>query len=74
MKKFVIAAVMIFASSTAFAGDSDALKNILKSKAYAEAESLLKSSLGQLADKAEKAQQIVRQPVMPHGGQDPQGD
>ena len=55
MKKFVIAAVMVFASSTAFAGDSDALKNILKSKAYAEAESLLKSSLGQLADNAEKA-------------------
>ena len=55
MKKLMIAAVMVFASSTAFAAESDALKNILKAKVYAEAESLLKSSLGQLADNAEKA-------------------
>lgn len=55
MKKLLIAAAMVLASSTAFAGDSDALKGILKLKNYAEAESLLKSSLGQLANDAEKA-------------------
>lgn len=55
MRKFVIAAAMVLASSTAFAGDSEALKGLLKLKNYAEAESLLKSSLGQLADNAEKA-------------------
>ena len=48
-------AMMLVASATAFAGDSDALKNILKSKNYAEAAQMLKQSLGQLADDAEKA-------------------
>ena len=48
-------AMMVVASSTAFAGDSDALKAILKAKDYAEAESLLKSSLSQLANDQEKA-------------------
>ena len=48
-------AMMLVASATAFAGDSDALKNILKSKNYAEAAQLLQQSLGQLADNAEKA-------------------
>ena len=48
-------AMMLVASATAFAGDSDALKNILKSKNYAEAAQMLKQSLGQLADNAEKA-------------------
>ena len=42
MKKLMIAALLIFASSAAFAGDSDALKAILKAKTYTEAESLLK--------------------------------
>ena len=51
----MFAVLMMFATSTAFAGDSDALKGILKSKNYAEAASLLKSALGQLADNAEKA-------------------
>ena len=37
-------AVMFVASATAFAGDSDALKAILKSKTYAEAEQLVKST------------------------------
>ncbi|MBR5699339.1 MAG: hypothetical protein IKX44_12115 [Prevotella sp.] len=55
MKKIMFAVLMMFATSTAFAGDSDALKGILKSKNYAEAASLLKSALGQLADNAEKA-------------------
>ena len=48
-------AVMMVASATAFAGDSDALKAILKAKTYAEAEALVKSSLGSLANDAEKA-------------------
>ena len=48
-------AVMMVASATAFAGDSDALKAILKAKTYAEAEALVKSNLGSLASDAEKA-------------------
>ena len=48
-------AVMFVASATAFAGDSDALKQILKAKTYAEAETLLKSNLDQLASAQEKA-------------------
>jgi tetratricopeptide (TPR) repeat protein len=55
MKKLMMMAVMFVASATAFAGDSDALKAILKAKTYAEAESLVKSSLDQLASAAEKA-------------------
>ena len=46
---------MVVASSTAFAGDSDALKAILKAKDFAEAEALVKSSLSQLANDQEKA-------------------
>ena len=48
-------AMMFVASATAFAGDSDALKAITKSKNYAEAAKLVQSSLGQLADNSEKA-------------------
>lgn len=48
-------AVMMVASATAFAGDSDALKAILKTKTYAEAEALVKANLGSLANDAEKA-------------------
>ena len=48
-------AMMVVASSTAFAGDSDALKAILKAKDFAEAEALVKSSLSQLANDQEKA-------------------
>lgn len=55
MKKLMIAALMIFASSAVFAGDSDALKAILKAKTYTEAESLVKSSVGQLVSAGEKA-------------------
>ncbi len=55
MKKLMIAAMMLLGTSTAFAGDSDALKAILKAKGYAEAASLVKSSLSQLASDAEKA-------------------
>lgn len=55
MKKLMIAAMMIFATSAAFAGDSDALKAIMKAKTYAEAETLVKSSVDQLANAGEKA-------------------
>ena len=55
MKKIVVMAAMILGVSSAFAADSDALKAIMKAKTYAEAESLLNSSLSQLASDAEKA-------------------
>ncbi len=55
MKKFVIAAMMVLGTTSAFAGDSDALKAIKKAKTYAEAETLVKQSLGSLANDAEKA-------------------
>ena len=55
MKKVFMMAIALMASSMAFAGDSDALKAILKSKDYAEAANLVKQNLGQLADNAEKA-------------------
>jgi len=55
MKKVMMMAMMFVASATAFAGDSDALKAITKSKNYAEAAKLVQSSLGQLADNSEKA-------------------
>lgn len=55
MKKIMIAAVMMLSTSAVFAGDSDALKAITKSKQYAEAVQLLKSNFEQLADNKEKA-------------------
>ena len=55
MKKLMMMAMMLVASATAFAGDSDALKAILKAKDYQEAQSLINSSLDQLADNVEKA-------------------
>ena len=55
MKKLMMMAMMLVASATAFAGDSDALKAILKSKNYAEAAQMVTSNLGQLADNSEKA-------------------
>ena len=55
MKKLMMLAIMFVASATAFAGDSDALKAILKAKTYADAEQLLKSNLAQLANDEEKA-------------------
>ena len=48
MKKMMIVALMAATASTAFAGDSPELKSILKAKTYAEAASLVNSSLGQL--------------------------
>ena len=51
----MIAALMMLGTSTAFAGDSEPLKAILKAKTYPEAEQLLKTNLGQLANSEEKA-------------------
>lgn len=48
-------AMMFVASATAFAGDSDALKAITKTKNYDEAAQLVHNTLGQLADNGEKA-------------------
>ena len=56
MKKLMMMALMIVASATAFAGDSDALKAILKSKTYAEAEQQLKANFNQLSNDQEKAE------------------
>ena len=47
--------MMVLGTTSAFAGDSDALKEELKAKTYAEAEALVKQNLGQLANDAEKA-------------------
>ena len=55
MKKVMILAMMMVASATAFAGDSDGLKAIMKAKTYDEANQLLKQNLASLADDAEKA-------------------
>ena len=55
MKKVLILAMMMVASATTFAGDSDGLKAILKAKTYDEANQLLQQNLGSLADNAEKA-------------------
>lgn len=46
---------MLLGASTAFAGDSDALKAIKKAKTYAEAEALVKQNLNSLANDEEKA-------------------
>jgi len=56
MKKVLLMAMVLMASTMSFAGKSEALKAITKSKDYAEAAQLLQSSLGQLADAAEKAE------------------
>ena len=55
MKKLIVAAMMVLGATSAFAGDSDALKAVLKAKTYAEAEALVKQNLGQFANDAEKA-------------------
>ncbi len=55
MRKMMIVALMAVAATTAFAGNSPALKSILKAKTYADAASLLQSNLSQLANDQEKA-------------------
>jgi hypothetical protein len=54
MKKVMMMALALVASATAFAGDSDALKAIKKSKNYADAAQLMKTS--QLANDEERAE------------------
>ena len=51
----MIAAMMMLSTSAVFAGDSDALKAITKTKNYADAARLVKNTLAQLADASEKA-------------------
>lgn len=60
MKKMMIAAMMLLATSASFAGDSDVLKAILKAKTYTEAAQLLTQNLNQLTDNAEKAKAYNR--------------
>lgn len=55
MKKIFVMAAMVLGVSAAYAGDSEPLKAITKSKTYAEAEALLNSTLDQLASPQEKA-------------------
>lgn len=55
MKKIMMLALMVLGTSSAFAGDSDALKAIKKAKDFKEAQSLVTNSLSQLASNAEKA-------------------
>ncbi len=55
MKKLMIAAMLVLGAASAFAGDSDALKSVLKAKTYAEAKTLLEQNLGSMANDAEKA-------------------
>ena len=55
MKKLMMMVAMLVATTTAFAGDSDALKAVMKAKTYADAAALLQQNLGQMADNAEKA-------------------
>ena len=55
MKKLMIAALLLLGASSAFAGDSDALKALKKAKTYDEAEALVKQNLNSFADAKEKA-------------------
>ena len=55
MNKLIVAAMLVLGATSAFAGDSDALKAVMKAKTYAEAEALVKQNLGQFANDAEKA-------------------
>ena len=48
-------AMALMVSTMTFAGDSEALKAVMKSKVYAEAAQLLKDNLSQMTDNAEKA-------------------
>ena len=56
MKKMLMMAIVLMASTMTFAAKSDALKAITKSKDYAEAVQLVKQHLNELADNAEKAE------------------
>ena len=60
MKKIILAVMMLIGTSTAFAGDSEPLKAILKAQNYAEAANLVQSTLDQLAGNEEKAKAYNR--------------
>ena len=51
----MIAAMMVLGATSAFAGDSDALKAVLKAKTYADAKAMVEQNLGSMANDAEKA-------------------
>ena len=51
----MIAAMMVLGATSAFAGDSAALKAVLKAKTYADAKALVEQNLGSMANDAEKA-------------------
>ena len=55
MKKLMIAAMMVLSATSVFAGDSDALKAVLKAKTFADAKNLVEQNLGSMANDAEKA-------------------
>jgi len=55
MKKMMMMAMMLVASATTFAGDSDALKAVMKVKIYSDAAALVKQNVDQMADASEKA-------------------
>lgn len=55
MKKVMMMAIALMVSTMTFAGDSDALKAIMKTKNYADAAQLVNNTLSQLADNSEKA-------------------
>ena len=56
MKKVIVMAIALMASTMTFAAKSEAIKAITKSKDYAEAVQLVKQHLNELADNAEKAE------------------
>lgn len=56
MKKLMMIALMMLGTSVAFAGQSEALKAVLKAKTYDEAEALVKSGLSSMTSNAEKAE------------------
>ena len=55
MKKFIVAAMLVLGATSAFAGDSDALKAVLSAKKYSEAKELVKQNLASMASDAERA-------------------
>lgn len=55
MKKIMIMALLALDATTAFAGDSEPLKAIMKANDFAKAQELVKSSLSQLPNDEEKA-------------------
>ena len=55
MKKILMMALMVLGATSAFAGDSPALKAVMSAKTFAEAEVALKANLSQMVSDAERA-------------------